>query len=264
MVDRDLLMIPGPVEVSPAVLEAAAAPPPSHTAPGLIDAFGTCLERMRRVWRASAESQPFVVAGGGTVAMEMAAANLVEPGERAVVVVTGYFGDRMAEMLRRQGAEVATVTAPVGDAPAADDVARALAGGSSKALFVTHVDTSTGVRIDPEPLARLAREAGALSVFDGVCATGGERFDDAEAVFRRMGLRHGGTQEHARLHALATGICNGLPKTVATTVLIIDQERHWCVAIPLMTDVSAVFKRAFRFSPCYQAISRPERINFDH
>lgn len=179
MADRNLLMIPGPVEVSPAVLDALAAPPPSHTAPGLIDAFGTCLERMRRVWRASADSRPFVVAGGGTVAMEMAAANLVEPGERAVVVMTGYFGDRMAEMLRRQGAEVATVTAPVGDAPAVDEVARALAGGPSKALFVTHVDTSTGVRVDPEPLARLAREAGVLSVFDGVCATGGERFDMA-------------------------------------------------------------------------------------
>lgn len=173
-------MIPGPVEVSPAVLEAAAAPPPSHTAPGLIDAFGTCLERMRAVWRASADSRPFVVAGGGTLAMEMAAANLVEPGERAVVVVTGYFGDRMAEMLRRQGAEVVEVTAPVGDAPAVDEVARALAGGPTKALFATHVDTSTGVRVDPEPLARLAREARVLSVFDGVCATGGERFDMAD------------------------------------------------------------------------------------
>jgi len=42
------------------------------------------------------------------------------------------------------------------------------------------VDTSTGVRVNPEPLCRLAREAGILSIFDGVCATAGERFDMAE------------------------------------------------------------------------------------
>jgi alanine-glyoxylate transaminase/serine-glyoxylate transaminase/serine-pyruvate transaminase len=49
------------------------------------------------------------------------------------------------------------------------------------------VDTSTGVRVDPEPFCRLAREAGVLSVFDGVCATAGERFEmeawDADLYF---------------------------------------------------------------------------------
>jgi alanine-glyoxylate transaminase/serine-glyoxylate transaminase/serine-pyruvate transaminase len=51
--------------------------------------------------------------------------------------------------------------------------------GPIKALLATHVDTSTGVRVDPEPLARLAVEHGALSIFDGVCATAAERFDMA-------------------------------------------------------------------------------------
>ncbi|HEY0513110.1 MAG TPA: alanine--glyoxylate aminotransferase family protein, partial [Thermoanaerobaculia bacterium] len=99
-----LLMIPGPVEISPAVLAAASVPPPGHTSPRLIEAFGRSLERMREVWRAGPASQPFVVAGSGTLAMEMAAANLVEPGERALVVSTGYFSERMAEILRRAGA----------------------------------------------------------------------------------------------------------------------------------------------------------------
>jgi alanine-glyoxylate transaminase/serine-glyoxylate transaminase/serine-pyruvate transaminase len=178
-----LLMIPGPVEVSPAVLAAAALPPPGHTAPRLIAAFGTCLERMRQVWRADAASQPFLLAGGGTLAMEVAAANLVAPGERALVLNTGFFSERMVEILRRAGAEVAIVEAPVGESPGVDEVRQALnvpgQGGPFKALFATHVDTSTGVRVDPEPLCRLAREAGALAVFDGVCAAAGERFDMA-------------------------------------------------------------------------------------
>jgi alanine-glyoxylate transaminase/serine-glyoxylate transaminase/serine-pyruvate transaminase len=175
-----LLMIPGPVEISPAVRDAAAAPPPGHTSPRLIEAFGTCLERMRRVWCADDASQPFLVAGSGTLGMEMVAANLLEPGERALVVNTGYFSERMTEILRRSGVEVTEVGAPVGGAPTPDEVRGALSRSPVKALFATHVDTSTGVRVDPEPLCRIAREAGILSVFDGVCATAGERFEMAE------------------------------------------------------------------------------------
>jgi len=183
-----LLMIPGPVELSPAVLAAAAAPPPGHTSARLIEAFGSSIERMRQVWQAAPESQPFIVAGGGTLAMEMAAANLIEPGDRALVVNTGFFSDRMAEILRRSGAAVIEVGAPVGEAPAIEEIRAALGlGGELKALFATHVDTSTGVRVDPEPLCRLARQAGALAVFDGVCATAGERFEmaawDADLYF---------------------------------------------------------------------------------
>lgn len=179
--DRPLLMIPGPVELSPAVLAAAAGPPPGHTSPRLMEAFGSSLERMRRVWQADAGSQPFVLAGSGTLAMEAAAANLIEPGDRALVVNSGYFSDRMVEILRRHGADVVQVAAPVGDAPSPEEVRQALDGPSTpfRALFATHVDTSTGVLVDPEPLCRLAREAGILSVFDGVCAAAGERFDMA-------------------------------------------------------------------------------------
>jgi alanine-glyoxylate transaminase / serine-glyoxylate transaminase / serine-pyruvate transaminase len=185
MAERSLLMIPGPVEVSPGVLAAFSSPPPGHTAPALIAAFGAALESMRRVWLAEPSSQPFVVGGGGTAAMDMAVANLVSPGDRVVVVKTGYFSDRMAEMLRRQGAATLEIGAEPGGAPSPEEVQEALAAeGASgappwRALFATHVDTSTAVRIDPLPLARLAREHGMIAVFDGVCAAGGERFDMA-------------------------------------------------------------------------------------
>jgi|GEM_PF-49677 len=185
MAQRSLLMIPGPVEVSPGVQAAFSSPPPGHTTPALIAAFGEALERMRRIWSAEPSSQPFVVGGGGTAAMDMAVANLVSPGDRVVVVKTGYFSDRMAEMLRRQGAATLEIGAEPGGAPSPDEVREALAADRAagaapcRALFATHVDTSTGVRSDPAPLARLAREQGMLAVFDGVCAAGGERFEMA-------------------------------------------------------------------------------------
>ncbi|MCB9795474.1 MAG: alanine--glyoxylate aminotransferase family protein [Alphaproteobacteria bacterium] len=175
---RPMLMIPGPIEISDAALAASQGRPLSHLDPELIERFGASLRKMRAVWQAAPSSQPFVLSGGGTLAMEAVACNLVDPGERVVVIDTGYFGDRMADILRRRGAAVVRLTVPLDEALDLDRVERAL-DGRIKALFATHVDTSTGVRVDPEPLTELARANGALSVFDGVCATGAERFDMA-------------------------------------------------------------------------------------
>lgn len=175
---RPLLMIPGPIEVSPAVQEAFCVPPPSHVAGHVIEAFGASLEKMRTVWRAGADSQPFIVAGSGTLAMELGVANLVDPGDRVLVVNTGYFSDRMGLILERLGADVTHVRAEVGEVPHTEAVAEALRSGAPyKLLCATHVDTSTGVRVDAQALAGLAREHGVLSVFDGVCATVGEAFE---------------------------------------------------------------------------------------
>jgi alanine-glyoxylate transaminase/serine-glyoxylate transaminase/serine-pyruvate transaminase len=227
-----LLMIPGPVEISPAVLAAFGGKPPGHLAPGLIEAFGDSLRMMRRVWQAGPDYRPFVVAGGGTVAMEMAAANFVSPGERAIVVNTGYFSTRMADMLRRYGVEVTEVGAPVGDAPSAEDVGRAFESAGAhpaRALFATHVDTSTGVRIDPAPLAALARDHGALSLFDGVCATAGERFDmtgwSADVYLT-------GSQK-------AIGLPPGLALMVASPAAMEARASRRGAAPPLYVDVEA-------------------------
>jgi len=84
MKGRKLLMIPGPIEFDPAVMETMGAATTSHVAPDFVEAFGQALERMRQVWL-SPDGQPFVVAGSGTLAMDMAVANLVQPGDRALV-----------------------------------------------------------------------------------------------------------------------------------------------------------------------------------
>ena len=166
-------MIPGPIEIDDAVVRALGRPPKSHLDPEFIESFGRALEGMRQVFQAP-KGQPFIVAGSGTLAMEMAVANLIEPGDRAVVADIGYFGARMAEILERHGASVTRVGAVPGAAPATSEVARAVADSKCKLLAVTHVDTSTAVRNDVQALAAVGREHGALVVVDGVCSVGGE------------------------------------------------------------------------------------------
>jgi len=173
MKDRTLLMIPGPIEFEPAVLAALGAPTTSHIAPSFIDAFGQALERMRQVFLCP-DGQPFIVAGSGTLAMDLAGANLIEPGDRALVINTGYFGDRFGALLERYGAEVTHVRAPVGGRPPLDEVATALQQERFKLMTITHVDTSTGVLTDVKGLAALGQRYGALVIVDGVCSVAGE------------------------------------------------------------------------------------------
>jgi len=180
MKDRKLLMIPGPIEFTPEVLRAMGMATTSHVAPNFIDVFATALERLREVFLAP-NGQPFVVAGSGTLAMDMVAANLIEPGNKALVINHGVFGDRFGEILERYGADVTHMRAPVlGDTPVRDDVEAELEKGNYRLMTITHVDTSTGVVADVEALATVGQEHGALVVVDGVCSVAGEELRQEE------------------------------------------------------------------------------------
>ncbi len=180
MSERELLMIPGPIDFDPAVLRAQARPSLGHTVPEFIEIFGRTLDALRQVFLSPA-GQPFVVAGSGTLAMEMAICNLVERGDRVLVLGHGYFGNRMRALLERYTDAVRVQTAPLGDVIPADEKLEAVLDEfKPKVMTITHVDTSTGVIADVKGLTALARKHNVLTVVDGVCATGGEEFRQDE------------------------------------------------------------------------------------
>lgn len=168
-------MIPGPVEFEPEVMKALGRRTRSHVDPEFILQFGRALNSFKEVCEAPS-AQPFIVSGSGTLAMEMAVANLIEPGDHVLVVNTGYFSDRMVKILERHGAHPVQLRAPLGDVPRIEEVESQLTSGSFKMMTLTHVDTSTGVLLPLEPLLALARRQGVLTLVDGVCATGAETF----------------------------------------------------------------------------------------
>lgn len=169
-------MIPGPIEFEPSVLQALGAKTRSHLDPVFMKAYSQVLKSLREVVGAPS-AQPFVVAGSGTLAMEMAVANLVQPGDKALVVNSGYFSDRIALMLERHGAAVTQVKAEPGFIASLEDVEKALSGGGFKLMSITHVDTSTAVLAPVKALAALAKKYDALVVVDGVCSIGGEALE---------------------------------------------------------------------------------------
>jgi alanine-glyoxylate transaminase/serine-glyoxylate transaminase/serine-pyruvate transaminase len=175
MHNNTLLMIPGPTSVDLKVLHAMSQEPLSHTSKEFIEIFGSALSGLRHVFL-SENGQPFVVAASGTLAMEMGAANLLEPGDRMLLISTGYFSDRYATICRRLGADVDVLKAPIGTVPTIERASEMLAEHAYKLLVVTHVDTSTGVATDVKAFGALAKKYDILFLVDGVCATAGMEF----------------------------------------------------------------------------------------
>ncbi|MCF8367263.1 MAG: alanine--glyoxylate aminotransferase family protein [Bacteroidales bacterium] len=176
---RKLLMIPGPIEFDSEVMDAMSVPTPSHVAADFIESFGNSLEMMRQVWMCPS-GQPFVVAGTGTLAMDIAGSNLIEPGDNALVISTGYFGQRFANLLKRYGAKVTLLTATLGNIVPLEDIEDALRKKKYKLMTFTHVDTSTAVMNDPKPIGALGKKYDVLTILDGVCSVAGEEIKQEE------------------------------------------------------------------------------------
>ena len=123
-VERTLLMIPGPTAITAEVLAAGARPVLSHSDPRMRAFIAQSLARLRSLFDAPA-AQPIIAAGSGTLAMEIGLANLIEPGDRVLILESGVFGGRFRTIADRNGAEFRVETAPVGQAVDPDRVRRA-------------------------------------------------------------------------------------------------------------------------------------------
>ena len=132
--------------------------------------------RLAVVMRAGDGAVSFAISGTGTSGMEAGVANLTRPGTRAIAVVTGYFGDRLAQMLQRYGASVTRVEAEWGRACDPARLEAALKGGADLVTMV-HAETSTGVLNPVSEMCALASAAGAMTIVDAVTSLGAHPVD---------------------------------------------------------------------------------------
>jgi alanine-glyoxylate transaminase/serine-glyoxylate transaminase/serine-pyruvate transaminase len=137
---------------SPRVMRAMASPTLSHLDPTMVAIIDEMRERLGRLFRAAEGSFAFAVSGTGTAGMETVVSNLVKDGTRVLVVVTGYFGDRLAQMCN--GATVQRLN--VGGTGVRWRCRRR-ACRKPGCRRPVHAETSTGVLNPVEPLARSLR-----------------------------------------------------------------------------------------------------------
>src|SRR5262249_47561389 len=137
--------------------------------------FEALFERVRQGLARLSEtrSDVIVLSASGTGAMEAAVVNLCSPGDLAIVIRCGKFGERWADVCQAFGVRVLGLDAPYGDAVAPERLADALrAHPEARVVLATHSETSTGVLEDVEGYARLTRETDSLLVVDAVSSFG--------------------------------------------------------------------------------------------
>lgn len=167
------LMGPGPSDCHPRVLRAMAQPLVGHLDPSFV-AILQDVKALLQVVLKTKNDMTLAISGTGSAGMETLCANLLEPGDHAIIGVNGVFGGRMVDVAQRCGATVHKVEAPWGKPIDPQAVADALkVCPNPKMVAVVHAETSTGARTPLEEIGKLAHAAGALFVVDAVTSVAG-------------------------------------------------------------------------------------------
>ena len=171
-----LLMGPGPSNPDPRVLAAMTANPVGHLDPYFVELMDQTMGALRGVFGTN-NHHTLPISATGSAGLETIMLNLLEPGDSAIVAVIGYFGQRLAEMARRAGADVRTVEAGPGEIVDPARVEKLLKERSAKLVAFVHVETTTGACQPIAPMVEVARQYGALVAIDCVTSLGGVPID---------------------------------------------------------------------------------------
>ena len=167
-----LLLGPGPSNAHPRVLQALGMRQLGHLDPEFLEIMSRNQELIRYVWQTD-NKMCIPVSGTGSAAMEASFANLVEPGDKVLVAVKGYFGLRMVDMAGRYGADVIQITKAWGEAFSPEEIFAAVREHKPAILAIVHAETSTGVLQTLEGVGDVCRENDCLLLVDTVTSMGG-------------------------------------------------------------------------------------------
>ena len=170
--NKQYLMTAGPTPLPPRVSQVMAEPITYHRAPAFVEVYERALERLPKEFQTGNDVLSFAASGSG--AMESAVANLVVPGESAVVASAGKFGQRWAELCDAFGADTIQLEFEWGEKVNPERVDEALGALDRpvRALFTTQSETSTGVLNDVRALAEVARTHNTILAVDAISGLG--------------------------------------------------------------------------------------------
>ncbi|WP_044640272.1 pyridoxal-phosphate-dependent aminotransferase family protein [Risungbinella massiliensis] len=170
------LRIPGPTPIPPRVANAMNAPMMGHRSKEAGELFVEVSQKLKPVF--GTHTDPFWISGSGTSALEAAVVNCLAPGEEALVVVTGSFGDRFAKITERYGYTIHRLDIPWGQTCTRGQLQDALATHPNvRAVFLTHCETSTGILNDIQALSNVIHQhSNALVIVDAVSSLGAVPF----------------------------------------------------------------------------------------
>lgn len=170
---KKYLLTPGPTPVPPEVSAQEGLPILHHRTSEFSALFAQVISDLHLVFQT--KNDVLMSSGSGTGAMEAAVANLLSPGDTALVASTGWFGDRFAKILEAYHITTIILREKDGEAAVPEKIAEALRKNPQiKAVFATHTETSTGVVNPIEAIGTLVAATPAVLVVDSVSGLAGQ------------------------------------------------------------------------------------------
>ncbi|MBP8626957.1 MAG: alanine--glyoxylate aminotransferase family protein [Syntrophorhabdaceae bacterium] len=178
-IEEVLLMGPGPSCVPPEVYSALSRKTLGHLDPYFLKIMEE-LKEMLRIIMNTRNNLTIPISGTGSAGMEAAFVNLIEPGDRVLILINGVFGMRMQDVATRLGARVDALEFPWGTPVITDEVQKKIKSDSYKIVAVIHAETSTGVRNPIEEIGSILKGKETIYLVDTVTGLGGieVRMDD--------------------------------------------------------------------------------------
>lgn len=168
-----ILLGPGPSMADPRVLRAMNQPMIGYLDPAYLNIMNEVAQNLRDTLQTK-NTATFPVQGTGFSGMDACFGTLIEPGDKVIIAVLGFFGTRMCEMAERYGADIVRLDQEWGKAFDPETIGAALkANPDAKFLAIVHAETSTGVLQPLQEIGALCREHGILLLVDAVTSVGG-------------------------------------------------------------------------------------------
>ena len=167
MIKKNYIMAPGPTPVPSNILLAGAKETIHHRTPQFVSLMQETLDGAKYLFQTQNRVYTFVSSGTG--AMEAAVTNLLNPGEKAIVVVAGKFGERWKEICLAYNINVVEIALEWGSAVTPEHIEKAMKEHpDARVVLTTHSETSTGTVIDLESIAKSVKDSGRILVTDAI------------------------------------------------------------------------------------------------
>ncbi len=189
MQTEDILMCPGPNEIDDRVLRAMMRPAACPVFEEFQELYEQTLDMLAQVYQTT--NQVIPLPGSGRSGLEAAITSVIEPGERSLTIIAGYFGNLAVRIVDGVGGKGEALQAPWGEPIDLRAFEQKLSSGTYKLVTMVHNETSTGALYQAEAVARLAHEHGALFLLDAISSLAGADLPtDAWGVDLGIGCNH--------------------------------------------------------------------------
>ncbi len=171
--DKQILLTPGPTPIPPETLAEEGLPIIHHRTREFSKIFDEIRENVKYIL--GTQREVYLLASSGTGAMECACVNICSPGDKAIVLAAGAFGERFVKILTAYGVNAVAVRSEWGSAVAPSELEKALKENpDAKAVFSTHTDTSTTMASPIQKYGEIVAKTNAVLVVDAISGLGGQ------------------------------------------------------------------------------------------